>query len=237
MRSAGPADAARCACQKTTPNNLWSNSSRGIIVSRSGATGTSVTITRRRMSSRVIGTKRISFTTSRLLPRSARDWMSLLPSSSSSGGEAHRRSGEPGAATGTADHQERAKSRLSSHHERQLVLPSSWLVPSGEPLVVYSTRSNPPDGHVFPCVRQTGAQAARWTSCASRSPRRARDSIHLHNVIVAVGRSRKNAAWRIFSRQQARSTSPRSRGRRWDGVFADWTLRRSRPSRAFRAHQ
>ena len=57
-----------------------------VIVSASGATGASVATTSWRMVSLVTGAMRMLRTTSRLLPRSARDWMSALPISGSSAG-------------------------------------------------------------------------------------------------------------------------------------------------------
>ena len=61
-----------------------SNSSSEIIVSSSGATGSRVITASCTTVCMVNGANRMSFTTSKLLPRSASDWMSALPSSGSS---------------------------------------------------------------------------------------------------------------------------------------------------------
>src|SRR6266576_6565015 len=68
------------------PNSFFSSSSSGIMVSMSGTTGASVAATRRIKASLVIGAICIVRITSKLLPRSARDSMSPLPTNGSSAG-------------------------------------------------------------------------------------------------------------------------------------------------------
>jgi hypothetical protein len=65
------------------PSNLFSSSSSGIIVSASGAIGASVAAASWMTISLLTGTGRMVFTTSWLLPRSASDWMSALPTRAS----------------------------------------------------------------------------------------------------------------------------------------------------------
>src|SRR5581483_9801675 len=69
--------------QKTIPSNFFNRSSNDIIVSASGAMGANVTTTKPSKASFVMGASRIDLTISKLFPRSARDWMSGLPSTGS----------------------------------------------------------------------------------------------------------------------------------------------------------
>ena len=73
-------------CQNSVPSSIFTSSSSDIIVSASGTTGASVAAARKRTASFVTGTRRIVRTTSTLFTRSARDWMSPLPTKRSSAG-------------------------------------------------------------------------------------------------------------------------------------------------------
>lgn len=69
--------------QKTNLASRVSSSSRGMTVRSNGRIGAAVVAASRKASSKEKGTKRISRTNPKLLPRSAKDWMSPLPSNSS----------------------------------------------------------------------------------------------------------------------------------------------------------
>ena len=76
--------------QNNTSTSVLTSWSSGIMVNASGTSGASVARPSRTTISFVTGVNRIVRTTSKLFPRSARDWMSALPTNGSSGGAAPR---------------------------------------------------------------------------------------------------------------------------------------------------
>ena len=76
--------------QRRIPNSLLISSSNGNIVNISGRTGKAVATTSRMIVSLPKGTGCMRLTTSKLFAKSARDWMSALPTSGSPSGGSPR---------------------------------------------------------------------------------------------------------------------------------------------------